>query len=164
MEVYTSFICFSGIKQFSFHLEDSLKVTSLDIWMHRCHLFCHNQAIYIEEYIQVTKHWDALHLSYSESLFLDVVKQNLLFFLSGFSFTNIFISIFMFIYLFIFFLRLPLAWQTFRHWPGYCSPLCKTGSQTRTGNLWFLNASRQPLSYALCRICSLYTWTSGCCC
>ena len=24
--------------------------------MHRCRLFCHNQGIYLEEYIQVTKH------------------------------------------------------------------------------------------------------------
>ena len=39
--------------------------------------------------MQVTKHEDALHPTYFESLFLDVVKQNSLFLLSTFSFTNI---------------------------------------------------------------------------
>ena len=57
--------------------------------MHRCQLFCHNSGIYLDEYMQVTKHYDALHPSYSECLFLDVVKQNSLFFLCGLSFTNI---------------------------------------------------------------------------
>ena len=47
--------------------------------MHRCQLFCHNQGIYLDEYIQVTKHSDALPPSYSKSLFLVVVKQNSLF-------------------------------------------------------------------------------------
>ena len=27
----------------------------MDIWMHRCRLFCHNQGIYFVEYIHVTK-------------------------------------------------------------------------------------------------------------
>ena len=43
--------------------------------MHRCWLFCHNQGIYLDEYMQVTK-----HPTYLGSLFLDVVKQNSLFF------------------------------------------------------------------------------------
>ena len=33
-----------------------LKASSLDIWMHRRRLFCHNQGIYLDEYIQVIKH------------------------------------------------------------------------------------------------------------
>ena len=52
----------------------------MDIWMHRCRLFCHNKGIHLDEYIQVTKHYDALHPSYPESLFLDVVKKNWIFF------------------------------------------------------------------------------------
>ena len=44
------------------------------------------------------------------------------------------------------------------------SPLCKTSSRNRTGNLWFLNASYWPSSYALFRIHSLYTCTDSCCC
>ena len=28
----------------------------MDIWVHRCRLFCHSQWIYLDEYIQVTKH------------------------------------------------------------------------------------------------------------
>ena len=27
-----------------------------DIWMHRCQLFCHNQGIYLNEYMQVAEH------------------------------------------------------------------------------------------------------------
>ena len=57
--------------------------------MHRCPIFCHNQRIYLDEYMHLTMHLDTLHPSYSESLFLHVVKQNSLFLLSGFSFTNI---------------------------------------------------------------------------
>ena len=54
--------------------------------MHRLQLFCHNQGIYLNEYIQMTKYYNALHPSYSENLLkvLDVVKQNLLFFYLGF--------------------------------------------------------------------------------
>ena len=48
--------------------------------MHRRRLFCQNQRIYLDEYIQVIKNYNALQPSYSKSLFLDVVKQNLLFF------------------------------------------------------------------------------------
>ena len=40
----------------------------------------------------MTKHSDVLHPSYSKSLFLDGVKLNSLFFLPGFSFTNIYDS------------------------------------------------------------------------
>ena len=32
--------------------EDQLKVSSLDIWMPRCRLLCHNQGIYLDEYIR----------------------------------------------------------------------------------------------------------------
>ena len=84
--------------------------------MHRCQLFCHNQEIYLNEYMQVAKHYlfhdgsscriktgplicsadhwtgfciigtsfmkDSIRSSstYSESLFLRVVRHNLLFF------------------------------------------------------------------------------------
>ena len=34
----------------------------MNIWMHRCRLFCHNQGIYLYEYIQVTKHLTLLWL------------------------------------------------------------------------------------------------------
>ena len=43
-------------QQFSFPLGDYLKASSLDIWIHRCQLFCHNQGIYLDEYMQVGKH------------------------------------------------------------------------------------------------------------
>ena len=100
-----------------------LKVSSLDIWMHRRQLFCHNQGIYLDEYIQVTEHEDASHPAYSESLFLDVLKQKSLFFL--FRFFSLIFTIHRTAgeeggYLFISFLPLPLASQTFRHQPGYC--------------------------------------------
>ena len=95
-----------------FNLENWLKVTSLDIWMHRCQLFCHHEGMYLDKYIQVTKHKDILHPSYSESLFLHTVKQNSTFFYLGFLWR-------IFIirrkagegggYLFISFLPLPLA-------------------------------------------------------
>ena len=31
----------------------------MDIWVNRCRLFCHSQWIYLDEYIQVTKHCSA---------------------------------------------------------------------------------------------------------
>ena len=97
-------MCFSSIKRFK----------SFDIWMHRSQLFCHNQGIYLNEYgsscqietsplICSANQWTGFCIigtsvmkdsrrsssTYTESLFLHVVKHNLLFFLSGFSFTNI---------------------------------------------------------------------------
>ena len=100
-------MCFSSIKRFK----------SFDIWMHRSQLFCHNQWIYLNEYgsscqietsplICSANQWTGFCIigtsvmkdsrrsssTYTESLFLHVVKHNLLFlffFLSGFSFTNI---------------------------------------------------------------------------
>ena len=37
------------------------------------------------------------------------------------------------------------------------SPLHIASSRTRTGNLWFPSASRQPLSYAPSKLCYMYT-------
>ena len=56
--VYISFIRFPSVKRFNslVFIKDWLKSSSFDIWMHRCQLFCHNQGIYLDEYIQVTKH------------------------------------------------------------------------------------------------------------
>ena len=33
-----------------------MKISSFDIWMYRCQLFCHNQGICLNEYMQVAKH------------------------------------------------------------------------------------------------------------
>ena len=54
-KLYMFFKCLI-FQQFSFPLGDYLKASSLDIWIHRCQLFCHNQGIYLDEYMQVGKH------------------------------------------------------------------------------------------------------------
>ena len=87
-------MCFSSIKRFK----------SFDIWMHRSQLFCHNQGIYLNEYgsscqietsplICSANQWTGFCIigtsvikdsrrsssTYTESLFLHVVRHNLIF-------------------------------------------------------------------------------------
>ena len=95
---------------------------------------------------------------YSESLFLDVAKQNSLFFLSGFSFTNICdsqdssgkweaISLYPFCHFHSLhqgYLQLPWLHRHVdisRVIAAETSPLSEAGSRTRTGNFWFPNVS-----------------------
>ena len=76
------------IKTSSSHLEDSLKASSLDIWMHRCRLFCDNQGIYRDEYIKVKALRRSSSIIIRKSV-LRCYKVEFPFFLSGFSFANI---------------------------------------------------------------------------
>ena len=130
-------MCFSSIKRFK----------SFDIWMHRSQLFCNNQGIYLNEYgsscqietsplICSANQWTGFCIigtsvmkdsrrsssTYTESLFLHVVKHNLLFLFLFFYLA--FLSRIFTIhrtagegggYLLIFFLPLPPASQTMRH-------------------------------------------------
>ena len=130
-------MCFSSIKRFK----------SFDIWIHRSQLFCHNQGIYLNEYgsscqietsplICSANQWTGFCIigtsvmkdsrrsssTYTESLFLHVVKHNLLFLFLFFYLA--FLSRIFTIhrtagegggYLLIFFLPLPPASQTMRH-------------------------------------------------
>ena len=159
-----------------------------DISMHRCQLFCHNQGIYLNEKYNISRietsplicsanQWTGFCIigtsvmkdsrrsssTYTESLFLHVVKHNLLFFvffLSGFSFTNIYDSQdsrWRGGYLLISFLPLPPGPQTLDiSWviAAENSPLPIAGSRSQTRNL----------CYTLFIIHFFYTCTGSCCC
>ena len=128
-------MCFSSIKRFK----------SFDIWMHRSQLFCHNQGIYLNEYgsscqietsplICSANQWTGFCIigtsvmkdsrrsssTYTESLFLHVVKHDLFFFLFSLAFLSQIFTIHRTAgegggYLLIFFQPLPSASQTLRH-------------------------------------------------
>ena len=120
--------------------------------------------MYLDEYIQVTKHF---HPSHSESLFLDVVKQNSLFFYLDFL-SQIFTIH-----------RTAGKWEAISLYP-FCnfhslhrhldisqviaaesSPLCKAGSRTGSGNLalsvwlvpWYVLSTTKCYFYGTFEVC-----------
>ena len=49
-------MCFCSFKRFNSLVFTLLNASSFGIWMHKRQLFCHNQGIYLTEYMQVAKH------------------------------------------------------------------------------------------------------------
>ena len=110
-------------------------------------LFCKSMNQFLYNRNLLHERFKIFFIHYTESLFLHVVKHNLLFF---------FFFYLAFLYEYLRFHFHPLQRHLYISWviAAESSPVCIAGSRNRTWTLW----------YTLSRIYSFYSCTGSCCC